>query len=677
MTQETIGHVEFTRDGERLSLRYARSFARKAGWQMLALLLVGAGLLPWLAWKAAHSDSLNWSRRELCALFLPLIGAVLTIIALVCLAHLVFLRHRALLFDRGTGTCSVPRWFTRPLVLPLSQIESVLVTVRETWGRRRSVSVTKTMRLVLRGRPKRYQRLWGWVGLPSDTGVEPVAEAIAAFVGCPCATVLRRPGLSQSGRTARSGSLASRLVCTALLSFVLVFMLVFSGLLVMGVKQAGTYLFGLIALVPLTIAAATAYGIYSVWRQPRPAPAPQDSLLTRLALRIKQWLDAGMVVVVGSFFLLFGSVGFYFLTATPIYQCLAARSWTPTPCVVLSSRVVKSKVFHLYVLYSYEFNGQQYKSSYSQFGETASPDGRGKRAFAARYPSGHKAVCYVNPKDPADAVLDRSMNREALWVGWFVMHPVVIGAAILFLAFRHARKKRISDRVQFFLWSLAAATISNEVVGLFAWQRVIPAWRRGGSVSIDLIGYTAIMIVFGSMGLILLVVFLFALVGLFKPRQKGGRKRAVSKAPTPATAGVAVPYGVDQRPMPTGDDLDRLLPLQVGGFTRTELRRPADLYRDPVYAQYRKDKAEVFVELGVCGDARGAQEALATAKAETEAEPGQVIQACSEGMEPSYLKTVSPTLGAFLAWTRGGYYFSAHAKGGEGDLESFVREFPY
>jgi hypothetical protein len=129
--------------------------------------------------------------------------------------------------------------------------------------------------------------------------------------------------------------------------------------------------------------------------------------------------------------------------------------------------------------------------------------------------------------------------------------------------------------------------------------------------------------------------------------------------------------------MPTGDDLDRLLPRQVGGFVRFELLRPKDLRRDPIYAQYRKDKAEVFVELGICGDAHGAQEALATAKAETEAEPDQVIQLCSEGTEPSFLKTVSPTLGAFLAWTRGGYYFSAHAKEGECDLESFVREFPY
>ena len=33
--------------------------------------------------------------------------------------------------------------------------------------------------------------------------------------------------------------------------------------------------------------------------------------------------------------------------------------------------------------------------------------------------------------------------------------------------------------------------------------------------------------------------------------------------------------------------------------------------------------------------------------------------------------------GAFFAWTRGRYYFSAHAKGGERALEEFVKGFPY
>ncbi|MCX6902545.1 MAG: DUF3592 domain-containing protein [Verrucomicrobia bacterium] len=287
-------------------------------------------------------------------------------------------------------------------------------------------------------------------------------------------------------------------------------------------------LFGLIALFPLTFAAIMAGLLHWIWR--RPKPPPTQSLVLRLLSMIKHWLGAGMAVVVGSVFLLSGSAFLYFGVGKPFLQSLRARSWTQTPCVVLSSGMFKGKAFHLYVLYAYEFNDRQYKSSCGQFGQTGSSDGRGKKAFVARYPAGHKAVCYVNPEDPSQAVLDRGMNREDLWVRWFVSHFVVIGAAILFFAFRYARNKPISNRVRFFLWTLAAATISNEVVGLFALQRVIPAWRPGGRVTIGLIADTAIMVVFGLMGLVLLVLFLVALAGLFRPRQKGSGKRAVSEA---------------------------------------------------------------------------------------------------------------------------------------------------
>jgi len=67
-----------------------------------------------------------------------------------------------------------------------------------------------------------------------------------------------------------------------------------------------------------------------------------------------------------------------------------------------------------------------------------------------------------------------------------------------------------------------------------------------------------------------------------------------------------VPYGVDQRPMPTGDDLDVLLPSRVGSFERASIREPRDIHRDPIYADYRQGSASVFVELGICGTPSGA-----------------------------------------------------------------------
>ena len=44
--------------------------------------------------------------------------------------------------------------------------------------------------------------------------------------------------------------------------------------------------------------------------------------------------------------------------------------------------------------------------------------------------------------------------------------------------------------------------------------------------------------------------------------------------------------------------------------------------------------------------------------------------------EPSYLKVVNKD-GAYFAWTRGGYFITADAKGGEVALDAFMNAFPY
>jgi len=128
--------------------------------------------------------------------------------------------------------------------------------------------------------------------------------------------------------------------------------------------------------------------------------------------------------------------------------------------------------------------------------------------------------------------------------------------------------------------------------------------------------------------------------------------------------------------MPTGDDLDGLLPSQVGLFVRESVREPKDIHRDPIYADYRHGSSSLFVELGICGTPSESQQAIRTAKAETDAEFPDIPQVGDLGTDPSYLRTVN-RLGAFFAWTRGSYYFSAHAKGGEADLDDFMTAFPY
>lgn len=146
------------------------------------------------------------------------------------------------------------------------------------------------------------------------------------------------------------------------------------------------------------------------------------------------------------------------------------------------------------------------------------------------------------------------------------------------------------------------------------------------------------------------------------------------------------PYGIEKRAMPTGTDLDQLLPKQVGPYERVLLEKSQqrgttatsiEVDGNGVYATYRNGGREVFVEFNIASSAEYAQSSWDV-----------VVGDANEGIyptdphlasfrtEPSYLK-VNNENGAFFAWTRGGYFITAHAKSGEADLDSLMNAFSY
>ena len=145
------------------------------------------------------------------------------------------------------------------------------------------------------------------------------------------------------------------------------------------------------------------------------------------------------------------------------------------------------------------------------------------------------------------------------------------------------------------------------------------------------------------------------------------------------------PYGVEKRPMPAGLEIDDLLPKQVGPYTRMSLEKSEhrgvtptkiDVNGESIYAVYRVGPKEVFVEFSVSTSPQTAQETLVVAARNTTGKFPKDPRVGSISTEPSYLKANNKS-GAFFGWTRGKYYFSASAKGGEADLDAFVQGFPY
>ncbi|OHB63016.1 MAG: hypothetical protein A2Y77_10725 [Planctomycetes bacterium RBG_13_62_9] len=110
----------------------------------------------------------------------------------------------------------------------------------------------------------------------------------------------------------------------------------------------------------------------------------------------------------------------YPLGVRPIARTLDARSWVPTPCRVLRAEVRShdsddGTTYSVYILYQYEFDGRTYPPSdrYDFMGGSSSGY-KSKARIVAQYESAANPICYVNPRDPSQAVLKRGFHAKLL-----------------------------------------------------------------------------------------------------------------------------------------------------------------------------------------------------------------------------------------------------------------------
>jgi hypothetical protein len=140
--------------------------------------------------------------------------------------------------------------------------------------------------------------------------------------------------------------------------------------------------------------------------------------------------------------------------APDFFAALRSYTWQRTPCVVEKSKVVEqpfSRTVMHYVAsveYRYEFGGRKFVSKrYTTGKRQGSTDvSRAVRAVEILAP-GTAAICYVNPRDPAEAVLERG----ELWGGIFLLTPFLIWGLMFHEAIfgwigqRRARRLALKD----------------------------------------------------------------------------------------------------------------------------------------------------------------------------------------------------------------------------------------
>jgi hypothetical protein len=146
---------------------------------------------------------------------------------------------------------------------------------------------------------------------------------------------------------------------------------------------------------------------------------------------------------VGLLLLLLGALALWIFYLGPARGASAARAWKETPCrmVSIERTLRKGKRHHtkvdLEVLYEYVVEGRTYQSSRYRFGGHVE-DPEALQAFG-NLRSGRSTTCWVNPTDPADAVLLQGFTPKRADVA-FAVSCLLAGAGLLSAAWLLARR---------------------------------------------------------------------------------------------------------------------------------------------------------------------------------------------------------------------------------------------
>jgi hypothetical protein len=253
------------------------------------------------------------------------------------------------------------------------------------------------------------------------------------------------------------------------------------------------------------------------------------------------------------FFLVFflaGAAALYFMVLRPARGLLASRSWVETPCVVQASRVGESSdsdgtTYRVEVEYTYSLQGREYRSSRYNFLDFYSSGYDGKAEVVARYPPGTRTVCYVDPDDPSQAVIDRKLSWAWL-VGLVPLLFIAVGGggliAVIWSAFKGSGATRrqktgaaaaalqstlppgraaagpvtLSAKATPFGTFVAIVFIAlfwNGIVSVFLWK-VVEGWQTGNGDGC----LTAFLVPFLLVGLALIFGIFRQFLVLFNPR---------------------------------------------------------------------------------------------------------------------------------------------------------------
>lgn len=193
----------------------------------------------------------------------------------------------------------------------------------------------------------------------------------------------------------------------------------------------------LVVLFPLIFVAVGAGGIWAIWfyrgkNTSESAPISSKPTAGRTG-RVAIALFFSVFLLVGL------GVGYGFFIR-PVFATLAARNWPAVPCEIVSSRVrthsdSDGNTYSVDIVYRYTVDGRTHTANRYQFSTVSSSGYKAKAEVVRRHPAGSRQTCYVDPADPASAVLNRDFT-STLWFGLIPLIFALVGGGGLYSTLR-------------------------------------------------------------------------------------------------------------------------------------------------------------------------------------------------------------------------------------------------
>jgi hypothetical protein len=192
-------------------------------------------------------------------------------------------------------------------------------------------------------------------------------------------------------------------------------------------------------LLPLVFMAIGAGGIYFSWKNKASVEAAA-AVDKKKPVNQKKFLFFFF-----SIFFLAGCGFGWMMVGRPLVKIQQAKTWKKTPCEIVTSRIVSSKgskstTYKIDMAFRYEFSGVKYLGGSYDFMVGSDSGYDSKRKVIRRYPVGKKTYCYVNPEDPAEAVISREYNNP-WWLAFLPGIFILVGAGGMIGQFVTKKKK--------------------------------------------------------------------------------------------------------------------------------------------------------------------------------------------------------------------------------------------